>query len=100
MRIREWFHRLRGTFRPHRPDEDLEAELRAHLELSADEERRRSGAADAVRAAGIRHGAMTQSMEALRDQRGLPWLDDLAARLRYGATDAATQPDVQRASPC
>jgi predicted permease len=92
MRIREWFYRLRGTFRPHRPDEDLEAELRAHLELSADEERRRSAAADAVRAAGIRHGAMTQSMEALRDQRGLPWLDDILRDLRHGARTLRRSP--------
>ncbi len=36
------------------------------------------------RAAAIRSGGMAQAMEAVRDQRGLPWLDDLARDLRYG----------------
>ncbi len=36
------------------------------------------------RAAVIRVGAVAQTMEALRDQRGLPWLDDLARDVRYG----------------
>ena len=84
MHMREWFNRLFGTLRPRRPDEDLEAELRAHLELSADDERRRGDVSDAERAATIRHGAMAQSIEALRDQRGLPWLDDLQRDVRHG----------------
>jgi putative ABC transport system permease protein len=84
MSMREWLSRFIGTLQPRRPDEDLEAELRAHLDLSADEERRRGGAADPARAAVMRHGAMSQSMEALRDQRGLPWLDDVGRDLRHG----------------
>ena len=58
MSMREWLSRFIGTLRPRRPDGDLEAELRAHLDLSADEERRRNGTADPARAAVMRHGAM------------------------------------------
>ena len=39
---------------------------------------------DARRAAVIRFGGIAQGMEAVRDQRGLPWLTDLARDLRYG----------------
>src|SRR5687767_2612532 len=71
MRIlREWLHRLVATFRPGRRDDDLAEELRVHAALAAESGRRESGAA--------------QAMEALRDQRGLPWLDDLGRDLRYG----------------
>ena len=94
--LREWIARLWGTLRPGRKDADLEEELRLHLEMAAEHERRqamstafahpRDGvrAEDAGRAAVIRWGGMAQSMEALRDQRGLPWLDDLGRDLRYG----------------
>jgi predicted permease len=68
--IREWVHRLWGTLRPGRRDDDLAEELRLHAALAAESGRRESSAA--------------QAMDALRDQRGLPWLDDLWRDLRYG----------------
>ena len=68
--IREWIHRLLGTVRPSRRDDDLAEELRAHAELAAERGHRAVGA--------------SQAMDALRDQRGLPWLDDLGRDLRYG----------------
>src|SRR5205807_2389445 len=81
---REWVHRLWGTFRGSRSDRDLEDELRVHLELAADEERRRGDPADsAVRTARLRVGAVAQAMEAQRDQRGLAWLEDLVRDLRF-----------------
>ncbi len=83
--LREWFLRLWGTFRPGRRDADLEAELRAHLEMAAEDERRRAGGGEnAGRAAVMRHGGVAQSMEVFRDQRGLPWVSDMVRDLRYG----------------
>ena len=83
--LREWVIRLWGTLRPGRGEADLEEELRLHLELAAEAERRRANSSeDAGRAAAIRSGGVAQAMEAMRDQRGLPWLDDLARDLRYG----------------
>ena len=83
--LREWIIRLWGTLRPGRRDAELEAELRLHVELATEDERRRAHSSeDAGRAASIRSGGMAQAMEAVRDQRGLPWLDDLARDLRYG----------------
>jgi predicted permease len=70
MRIlREWLRRLGSTVRPGRRDEDLAEELRLHTTLAAEAGRRATGTA--------------QAMEAMRDQRGLPWLDDLWRDLRY-----------------
>jgi predicted permease len=83
--LRELAARVRGTLRPNRQDAELEEELRLHLEMAAEDERRRANPAqDAGRAAVIRCGGVAQSMEALRDQRGVPWLDDLGRDLRYG----------------
>ena len=84
MTPREWAHRLWGTLRRARTDRDLEDELRAHLELAADEERRRGNSdSSAVRTARLRVGGVAQAMEAQRDQRGLTWLEDLARDFRF-----------------
>jgi predicted permease len=82
--LREWVRRLWGTLRLTRTDRDLEEELRTHFELAA-EDARHHGASpdDAGRAARLRVGGAAQAMEALRDQRGLPWLNDLRHDLRY-----------------
>jgi predicted permease len=80
--LRELAARLRGTLRPRRRDAELEEELRVHLELAAEHQQHQAG--HAARAAAIRWGSVAQSMDALRDQRSLPWLDDLIRDLRYG----------------
>jgi predicted permease len=83
--LREWVTRVGGTLRPGSRDAELEAELRLHLELASEDERRRgSSSAEAARAAAIRAGGVAQAMEALRDQRGVPWLADLPRDLHYG----------------
>ena len=83
--LREWIHRLWSTLRPSRRDDDLEEELRLHLELAAEDARRRGHDPDeAVRIARIQAGGSAQAMEALRDQRGLPWLEDMAGDVSHG----------------
>ena len=82
--LREWLHRLWATLRPGRRDDDLEEELRLHLDLVAEQARRRGHDPDeAVRLARIEAGGRSQTMDALRDQRGLPWLDDAARDVGY-----------------
>ena len=84
MTPREWLNRLSGTLGRARTDRDLENELRIHVELAADEERRRGEpASNAERAARLRVGAVVHAMEAQRDQRGLTWLEDLAHDVRF-----------------
>jgi len=80
--LREWVTRLWGTLRPSRRDAELEEELRLHLELAAEHERRRANSTeDAWRAAVIKSGGIAQTMEIFREQRGLPWLDGVGRDL-------------------
>ena len=66
--LREYVRRLFGSFHPSPGDAELEEELRLHLELVGEQ---------GGRQARVRAGGMAQALEAMRDQRGLPWLDDL-----------------------
>jgi len=91
--------RLLGFFRRRHVDENLDAELRAHLELLADENIRRGMKPEEARFAARREfGGVEQIKEAHRDQRGLPILDTLlqdvkftlrGLRLRVGFTTVA-----------
>ena len=84
-RLHEWVSRLRGVLGRSRTDRDLEEELTLHLELAAEDARQRGASPErARRAARIAAGGVAQAMESMRDQRGLPWLDDLARDLRHG----------------
>ena len=88
--LREWVHRLWGTLRPRRADRDLEEELRLHLDLAAEDARTPRRVARAMRRERprLKPGDLQHAMEALRDQRGLPWLEDLARDLRLRLPDA------------
>ena len=83
--LREWIRRLWGTLKRNPRDREMEEELRSHLELAAEDIRHRGGSTeDAMRAARLRVGSVPQAMEAMRDQRGLPWLDDLSRDIGHG----------------
>jgi predicted permease len=85
MRVREWLIRLCSTWRPRRGDADLEAEMRAHLELAADDEQRRGALPEQARRAAVaKVGGPSHNLDALRDQRGFRWLDDLRQDVRFG----------------
>ena len=91
--LREWITRVWGTLRARPNDDDLEQELRLHSDLAAAEAGRLEGSPeDAARVAGIQTGGVMQAMEALRDQRGLPWLADLLGDLRFGWRMLARNP--------
>src|ERR1041384_5985304 len=82
--IREWLDRLLGTLRLRRSDRDLEAELQSHLELAADEARRRGEPdADAMRMARLRFGGVAPAVESVRERRGLSWLEDFVIDVRH-----------------
>ena len=83
--LREWLQRLAGSLRRGRRDADLEEELRVHLQMAADEAHRRGlDPASAGRAAQVAAGGRSQAMDALRDQRGLPVVDDFTRDVRHG----------------
>ena len=84
--IREWLQRLWGTFRKAPDDAVMEEELRLHLDmLAADLQRRGLPPEEARRQARRQAGGVAQAMEQRRDQRGLPWLEDLLQDARFGA---------------
>ena len=73
--LREWTRRVWGALGARRPDHDLHRELAAHLALAEDELRRNGHTVrDAARLARAAAGGRVQALEALREQRGLPWL--------------------------
>src|SRR5262245_4157445 len=67
-----------------RGERELEQELRFHLELAEEEARRCGVSGNAARLARVNAGGVPQAMESLRDQRGLPWVDDLIRDVRHG----------------
>src|ERR1700730_12475013 len=91
--LREWVVRLWGTLRRRRADSDLENELHLHVELAAEDARRRGRSLPgAARDAESESGGIAQAMDALRDQRVLAWIDDLARDVRYGVRMLARSP--------
>jgi predicted permease len=93
--IREWLRRLWGTFRKAPEDAVMEEELRLHLEMAADDLHRRGlTPEEALRQARRQAGGVAQAMEQRRDQRGLPWLEDLLRDARFGARMLRRTPGV------
>jgi putative ABC transport system permease protein len=84
----EWLRifgtRLRGLFRKRHLDADLEAELRAHLDLLTEENIRRGlNSKEAAHAARCEFGGVEQTKELYREQRSLPFLETLLQDARY-----------------
>jgi putative ABC transport system permease protein len=76
--------RLTGVFTKDRADDDLREEMQAHIEMAtAENVRRGMRPDDARRQAILSAGGVTQASEAVRDQRGLPWLESIAADINY-----------------
>jgi predicted permease len=83
--LREWTRRVWGALSGRRTDHDLQRELDGHLALAEDELRRRGHApGDAARFARAAAGGRIQALEALREQRGLPWLGSSWLDVRIG----------------
>ena len=83
--IREWTRRVWGALSGRRTDHDMQRELDGHLALAEDALRRKGHApSDARRLARAAAGGRTQALEALRGQRGLPWLGSSWLDIRLG----------------
>ena len=82
--IRAALARIAGIFGKDAADNDLRDEMQAHLEMEiAENVRRGMSPAEARRQALLASGGLAAAAEAVRDQRGLPWLDSVSADLRY-----------------
>ena len=76
--------RIGGWFSRKRVDEDFEQELRAHLEMLTQENMQRGMTRkDAVRAAHVRLGGVTQLRETNREMWGLPIIEAFLQDVRY-----------------
>ncbi len=82
--IRVFASRLRSAFGSGRLDRDLADELRSHMEMETEANVRRGMSKDEARYAALRaFGGATQTAEAYREIRGLPWVDALSQDIRY-----------------
>ncbi len=78
------FSRLAALFSRSRRDEELDEELRTHIEMLVEEHIARGMTrADAHRAARRSFGGVDQTKELYRSQRGLPMIETMAQDLRY-----------------
>jgi hypothetical protein len=75
--------RLLGLFRKRRLDEALDAELRAHLQLTDENIRRGMNPEEALFKARRELGGVQQIKETYRDQQNLPLVESVAQDLRY-----------------
>jgi len=82
--IRALLARIAGLFAGPEADDELREELETHLEMEVEENVRRGmPPAEARRRALLASGGLAQAADAVRERRGLPWLEHLAADLRY-----------------
>jgi putative ABC transport system permease protein len=82
--MRMFLSRLLGLFRGRRGDDDLNAELSAHLDALTEENTRRGMSVEEARYAARREfGGVEQAKQAYREQRGLPFMDALIQDVRF-----------------
>ena len=83
-RFRQMLNRARSFFRKEPLDQELDAEMAAHLEFAVEENIRRGmSSEEARRTAMVRFGGVQQVREQHRETRGLPWMDVLMQDLRF-----------------
>ena len=82
--LREALARIAGVFSRRGADDELREEMEAHLEMEiAEYIRRGMRPEDARRQALLASGGLTLAAESVRDQRGIPWIEHIAADVRY-----------------
>ena len=97
MRLQHWIYtvplRLRSLLRRDQVEQELDEELRYHLERQIDENLARGMNVDEARYAALRAmGGIEQQKERCRDMRRVTFIEDLAQDLRYGVRVLAKSP--------
>ena len=81
--LRRALARITAAFATGPASDDLREELESHVAMATDENMRRGlRPEEARRQALLSSGGLTQAAEAVRDQRGLPWVEGMAADVR------------------
>jgi len=92
-RIRILLSRCAAFFRTKRLNQDLDEEVRAHIAFAVDENLRRGMAKQEARMAALRaFGGVTQTKEAYRLQRGVPWFEQIGRDVRFGIRQLRRSP--------
>src|SRR5215475_14721356 len=87
--------RLRALFFKPKMEEELDEEVRFHLEREIDENITRGKTPEAARYAAIRSfGGVERVKEESRDVRGIRLLEELRQDLRYGARMLRKHPGI------
>ena len=82
--IRILLSRFTAFFGGKKLDEDLDEELRSHIEFAIDENLKRGMSEQEARTAALRKfGGVTQTKESYRLQQGLPFIETLVQDIRY-----------------
>src|SRR6266403_995881 len=83
--VQVFLRRLASLFRRRGLEDDLDEELRSHLEMAVELNVRKGMAPDDARSEARRSfGGVEQTKEAYRDQRGLPMIETMLQDLRFG----------------
>lgn len=83
--FRTFIQRIAGHFRRRRLEEDLDEELRLHLEMAIELNVRKGMSAEHARREALRRfGGVEQTKELYRDQRGLPVIETTLQDLQFG----------------
>jgi len=97
MSCQQWLYtvplRLRSLFLRKRADQELNEELRDHLELQTEENMARGMSPEAARYAALRVlGGLTQIEEECREKRGVNMIENFVQDLRYGLRQLRRSP--------
>src|ERR1700722_4908178 len=85
--------RCRAFFRSRKLDDDLDEELRSHIEFAVEENLKRGMNAQQARTAALKEfGGMTQTQEDYRMQRGLPLIEQVGRDLRFAIRQLLKSP--------
>ena len=91
--IRAALARLAGAFTRHGRDAEIREEMQAHLEMATWHNIERGmRPEEARRQALLASGGLEQAAEAVRDQRGLPWLETIGSDLTYAVRSVRRTP--------
>jgi len=91
--LRILLSRFAGLFRKDRLEKELAEEVRSHLEMQIEENRRHGMSPEDARYAALRSfGGVEQTKERYRDQRGLPSLESFVQDIRYAVRGLRRNP--------
>ena len=92
-KLRGWITRLGGFFGKQRKDGELADEIESHLQMHIEDNLRLGMLPEeARREAMIKLGGIESTKEACREQRGVPWLENLVQDVRFGARQLRKNP--------